>query len=57
MLPWGSKSIKSVFFPSLPNADDKFILVVVFPTPPFWLTSEIIEAIYIPPLFIIYYIF
>ena len=40
--PCGSKSISNVFLPSLPNAAAKFMLVVVLPTPPFWLTNEII---------------
>src|ERR1035437_323629 len=37
-LAWGSQSTKSVRRPSSARQADRFIAVVVFPTPPFWLT-------------------
>ena len=40
-LPWGSRSTKSTFFPISPNAAERLIAVVDFPTPPFWLMMAI----------------
>ena len=50
LLPCGSKSTSSVFFPSLANAAVRFTLVVVLPTPPFWLATAITLPISLPPL-------
>jgi len=35
VLAWGSRSIRSVFFPRWAMAAARLIAVVVFPTPPF----------------------
>jgi hypothetical protein len=42
---WGSQSINSVLFSEAAKAADRFIAVVVFPTPPFWLAIQMIRAI------------
>ena len=41
-LPCGSKSMTKIFFPWKESAVARLITVVVFPTPPFWLITEII---------------
>ena len=35
LLPWGSRSIRSVFMPFWASAAARLMAVVVFPTPPF----------------------
>ena len=40
-LPCGSLSIKSTLYPCLTRATPKLTVVVVFPTPPFWLANAI----------------
>src|SRR5574344_948221 len=47
LLPCGSLSNSNTFLPISARQDAKFIHVVVFPTPPFWLAT----AITFPPLF------
>ena len=47
-LPCGSISTNNTFLSNNPKDAAKFILVVVFPTPPFWLTNEIILPILTP---------
>jgi hypothetical protein len=41
-LPWESPSISKVFFSAAARDADKFIAVVVLPTPPFWFAIHII---------------
>ena len=43
----GSASITNTFFSSVANDAAKFMVVVVFPTPPFWLAKAIIFPILI----------
>ena len=38
-LAWGSQSIRRVLRPSSARAAERLMAVVVFPTPPFWLTT------------------
>src|ERR1700733_6163748 len=40
-LAWGSQSTSRQVSPSRANAAERLIAVVVFPTPPFWLTTAI----------------
>ena len=40
-LPWGSRSITSTRWPSWASAAPMFTVVVVLPTPPFWLATTI----------------
>lgn len=40
-LPCGSASISNTFLPSLASPMPTFTVVVVFPTPPFWFTTDI----------------
>src|SRR5262249_19641152 len=42
LLPWGSRSRRSVFEPRLAKAAARLIAVVVLPTPPFWFAIAII---------------
>ena len=37
--PWGSISIRRVFFSATLRAAARFMEVVVLPTPPFWLAT------------------
>src|SRR6185437_16149955 len=46
----GSRSMSNIFFPSFARALPRFMVVVVFPVPPFWLTTEMICA----PIFLLY---
>ena len=46
VFPCGSISIKSTFWPASAKHADKFIAVVVLPTPPFWLAIAIILPIF-----------
>ena len=45
VLAWGSKSQTSTRIPSSFRAAARFTQVVVFPTPPFWLTIAMVFAI------------
>ena len=42
LLPWGSRSRRSVFEPRLAKAAARLMAVVVLPTPPFWFAIAII---------------
>src|ERR1044071_5978892 len=42
--PWGSKSTSSTLRPNSASAAPRLIVVVVLPTPPFWLHIEITRA-------------
>src|SRR4029450_4317052 len=44
-LPWGSRSIRTVRRSASASPAERFTAVVVFPTPPFWLTTAITLAI------------
>ena len=48
-LAWGSKSHSSTRFPRAFRDAVMFTVVVVLPTPPFWLTMAMILAIQLPP--------
>ena len=43
-LPWGSKSQTSTLAPTAWRQEPKFTQLVVFPTPPFWLTKAMVLA-------------
>ena len=49
-LAWGSKSHSSTRLPSSWRAAAILTVVVVLPTPPFWLTTAMIFAMEAPPL-------
>ncbi len=51
--PWGSMSTIRVFLPLRANAELKFMTVVLFPTPPFWLKTVITTDIFLPHFYII----
>ena len=44
-LPWGSQSTSSTFLPIRLRAAERFTVVVVLPTPPFWFAIAMIFAI------------
>lgn len=44
-LAWGSRSTRSVRWPSSARAAPRLIAVVVLPTPPFWLTTAMIGGV------------
>ena len=43
-LAWGSKSQRRTRFPASVSAAERLTQVVVFPTPPFWLTIAMVFA-------------
>ena len=42
--PWGSASTSSTRWPAAARDAARFTLVVVFPTPPFWLATAMTSA-------------
>ena len=42
---WGSRSTRSTRWPSLYRATPRLMVVVVFPTPPFWLAIAMMRGI------------
>src|SRR5512145_2488146 len=45
-LPWGSRSITSTRWPTLARPAARLTVVVVLPTPPFWLATQKIFAMF-----------
>src|SRR5436309_11189473 len=43
VLPWGSRSMRSVGCSSSASAAPRLMAVVVFPTPPFWLATAVVR--------------
>src|SRR3954463_4546086 len=46
-LPWGSMSMQRTLWPSSAKAAERFSVVVVFATPPFWLAKAMTLAFFL----------